>query len=129
MVLRQYQDYIVEHKKVQKELLMITITEIKRHNHLVGFDVSGHAQYDLYGKDIVCCAISTLAINAVNTLQEVARCDLKCIDDTGHIRMEVQGEVPIFADVILECTQIGFKSVQEQYSDYINYSEGGEKYA
>ena len=37
---------------------------------LIGFDIRGHADYAPHGEDIVCAAVSVLAITAVNSLLE-----------------------------------------------------------
>ncbi|MBQ9940878.1 MAG: ribosomal-processing cysteine protease Prp [Clostridia bacterium] len=38
---------------------------------IVGFSVSGHADYADHGKDIVCAAVSAMSSLVVNTLEEI----------------------------------------------------------
>ncbi len=41
---------------------------------ITGFSISGHADFDDYGKDIVCAAVSSMSSLVVNTLEEVFGC-------------------------------------------------------
>jgi hypothetical protein len=45
-------------------------------NHIVEYRVFGHADYDEYGKDIVCSAVSVLTQAALIGLKEVAGIDV-----------------------------------------------------
>lgn len=104
---------------------MIHIKEICKDNKLVGFDVSGHAGYAGYGNDIVCAAVSTLTINAINTLSEVVHCEItEKSYGCGHITFEVSGNVSVFAELVLKSTRLGFASIKESYSQYIDYQKG-----
>ena len=47
---------------------MIKITITTQDKQFKRFTVSGHAEYDDPGKDIVCSAVSILVINTVNSL-------------------------------------------------------------
>lgn len=104
---------------------MIKIVEIMKHNHLNGFEITGHAGYAEKGKDIVCCGVSVLSQNAINSLTSIAVCPLDYVCEDGHIRMEVKGQPSIYADVILSCTQLGLRGIAEQYPTYIDYMKGG----
>ncbi len=52
---------------------MIKVILKTKDKNIVGFQVSGHAGYAEYGKDIVCSAVSVLSINAINTLEEILK--------------------------------------------------------
>lgn len=104
---------------------MVHIKEIYRNKNLVGFDVSGHAGYAGYGNDIVCAAVSTLTINAINTLNEVVHCETtEKSYECGHITFEVSDNVSVFAELVLKSTRLGFSSIKESYSQYIDYQKG-----
>ncbi len=40
-------------------------------------DITGHSNYDEYGKDIVCAAVSSIVITTVNAIMKI---DKECID-------------------------------------------------
>ena len=48
---------------------MIDVYLLLRKENIVGFEIIGHADFDEYGKDIVCSAVSILAYTCVNTLE------------------------------------------------------------
>ena len=50
---------------------MTNITFFKKRNLILGFEVSGHTGKDEYGKDLLCCQISTVAQLAVVGISEV----------------------------------------------------------
>lgn len=104
---------------------MIHIKEIVKHNQLVGFKVSGHARYAEKGKDIVCSAVSVLTINAINTLNEIVKCNTltePCVD--GNIEFEVEGNISVYADIVLQSAKLGFCNIKEAYPQYIDYEKG-----
>lgn len=52
---------------------MIKVILKTREKKLLGFQVSGHAEYADLGEDIVCAAVSVLTYNAINTLEEIIK--------------------------------------------------------
>lgn len=54
--------------------------------------ISGHAQSGPYGADLVCCAVSSIAISALNAIDELYpnQCLLECADN--RIRILVQND-------------------------------------
>ncbi len=49
---------------------MVQISIIRHNNEYSQIKAFGHAEYDDYGKDIVCAAVSVLIINAANSLEK-----------------------------------------------------------
>lgn len=49
---------------------MITAEFIQKDNVLVGFKVSGHANFDEYGQDIVCASVSSAVQLVCNTITD-----------------------------------------------------------
>ena len=52
---------------------MTTITFYKQNNLYLGFEVSGHTGKDDFGKDLLCCQISTIAQLAVVGIDEIEK--------------------------------------------------------
>lgn len=52
---------------------MTKITFYKENEIIVGFEVSGHTGKDDYGKDLLCCQISTVAQLAIVGIDEIAK--------------------------------------------------------
>ena len=47
---------------------MIKVNFRKKDNKVYEVVIKGHAKYDEYGKDIVCAAVSTMAITTINAI-------------------------------------------------------------
>lgn len=52
---------------------MTNITFYKKNGLILGFEISGHTGKDDYGKDLLCCQISTVAQLVVVGIDEVKR--------------------------------------------------------
>ncbi len=52
---------------------MTKITFYKKNNKIIGFEVDGHTGKDDYGKDLLCCQISTVAQMAVLGINELLK--------------------------------------------------------
>lgn len=50
---------------------MIQINVIRASQEIVGFEISGHADYADSGKDIVCAAVSSQVISVENSLDQL----------------------------------------------------------
>lgn len=95
-------------------------------------EISGHAYFDVIGRDIVCAAVSTL-------IQTLAL-RLENIDDLHHVDCEhlyyvgYEGTRPqirkIMADgreamSAYETVMAGLRAIADQYPDNLNLVEGG----
>ena len=50
---------------------MIKVNITKKDNKIEKITISGHANYDRYGKDIVCAAASSIVITSVNAILKI----------------------------------------------------------
>ena len=89
--------------------------------NVVGFEVSGHAEYADPGMDIVCSAVSALTITVINSIEE--QCDDDFYSDfhqeTGYISLHFHGEPSDTALIILRLFRCGMIGLEESYGDYI----------
>lgn len=90
---------------------------------LVGFDLKGHADFAPHGQDIVCAAVSVLAISTVNSLlEQVGQVMVKQSDD-GYVSLrlpqEIEHEKEIKAQAILKTLLIGLNGVSMEYPENI----------
>ncbi|AVK60271.1 ribosomal-processing cysteine protease Prp [Lactobacillus sp. CBA3606] len=95
---------------------------------VTGFRLTGHADSGAYGQDIVCAAVSVLAISTINGIEQVA-----------HLKPEVQSDETngglLIADftkldlanqqlqTLLESFTLGLNDVATNYGDYIQVRE------
>lgn len=90
------------------------------------FELTGHADAGEYGSDIVCAAVSALAINTVNGIEALAGVEpLIEADDTegGQLYVEIPSkmtqEQTNITQILLENLLLGLQSVQEENSESI----------
>lgn len=104
---------------------MIKVKIKNKKDYITGFEMSGHAEFDKYGKDIVCAAASMLAYNTIDTFTDL----LKLKD---HIKYSVKDNLinfelePIIQEInmhdsqlILKKFELGMKSLVAEYGDYV----------
>lgn len=88
-----------------------------------GFEVSGHGDYGPYGQDIVCAAVSILAITTVNSLlTQVGQVMVKSSEE-GLVSCRLPEDLDkmgsIKAQAILKTLEIGLNGVKIEYPKHI----------
>ena len=68
---------------------MIQVAFFKQEGDLIGFEASGHAGYDVYGRDIVCAAVSGILLTTLGGIDEVVGVHpkVKRNDETGYLHV------------------------------------------
>ena len=95
---------------------MIRILISKHNNEYCNLKAFGHAEYDDYGKDIVCSAVSVLIINTANSLE-------KFTDDFIMAQTHEDGTTEIIlkehpskdAALLMNSLVLGLEGIQNQY--------------
>ena len=89
-------------------------------NTYFGFQLTGHAEYAEPGEDILCSAVSALAINTVNSIEELTSdhliADVKN-GKNGYLRAKVRGEVSQASHILIKSLQIGLCEIYREYGD------------
>lgn len=101
---------------------MIAITLYKKDGQNVGFRTYGHAEYDDHGHDVVCAAISVLAINTENSIDILTddMYELQYDEDTALIDIQMNGSISETSSILLQAFEIGVHAISENYGkDYI----------
>ena len=89
-------------------------------NECVGFRAFGHAGYAEEGEDIICSAVSVLALNTVNSIEALTEVTPKCSMKDGYLSCEIsvlrKGEKK-YPDVVLllDSLALGLKAIAETY--------------
>lgn len=103
---------------------MIRIQIVRSGKNIVGFQVSGHAGYAPGGQDIVCAAVSFLAVTVVNSLElqlGVSGVE-KSQDGFLYYRLSdsLDQKQQYTAQIILQTLVTGFQNLKEEYPKYIS---------
>lgn len=94
--------------------------------------MTGHANAAPHGEDIVCAAVSALAINTANALEAVAKVPMQAMETEakeGYFTLSLDPtnlapDVRRDADVLFQAFCLGIRSTAEAYSEYLHYDEG-----
>ncbi len=98
---------------------MTTVTIWRRGGHVVRFTVRGHSGWAEHGQDIVCSALSALAIAAANGLRRQAGVSRVVRQRPGELDCMILGFPCDLewnrADAILETMIAGIRSIAHEY--------------
>ena len=104
-------------------MIKVTIYKNRRHEY-TGFDMSGHAEYDDPGKDVVCAAVSALVINAVNSIEHFTDDETSCVSDeeSGSIAFRFSKIPSHDAALLLDSMIFGLEEIEDnnEYESYID---------
>ena len=102
---------------------MIKITFHKNSDGaLYSFTSSGHAGYDSYGKDIICSAVSVLAINTANAIESFTKDSIEAeVDESeGYLHFEFTSSVSSESVLLMNTLLLGVSGISEEYgSKYV----------
>ncbi len=90
------------------------------------FTLDGHAEYGETGTDIVCAALSVLAINTVNCLEELLQERIEVEtddrDDGAMLRCSFPDRPSEKASLLVDCLLVGVRDAYRQYGpEYLDY--------
>ncbi|MCA0969944.1 ribosomal-processing cysteine protease Prp [Halobacillus litoralis] len=108
---------------------MIKVTLFRSQGDLTGFEISGHAESGPYGHDLVCAAVSTASIGAVNAIAKL--CDFEpdvkqAGEEGGYLKVMLPEGLPdeasYKAKLLLEGMQVTLESIEHEHHQYISIS-------
>lgn len=101
---------------------MITVTFFKSADYFKGFKISGHADFNTSGPDIVCAGVSSAAIMTANTITEVLHTDAEVTDSDGFINLNLssnEATEATEASHLIEGLWLHLSALQKQYKKFI----------
>ena len=105
---------------------MIKVLFFIKGENISGFSISGHANYDDYGKDVVCAAVTSAALMAVNTITEIIKADAEASSADGSIKLTVKDGSDT-AQTVLRGFKLHIKELAKEYPGTIKVIYGGVK--
>ena len=81
-------------------------------------EISGHANYAEFGKDIVCASVSSVIMTTVNSIMNIDNSSISYIDDGNKIIIEKLNDNEVI-DKLLNTMILILKDLQEQYKENI----------
>ncbi len=83
--------------------------------------ISGHAQYDVYGKDIVCAAVSSTVLTTINAILSINKKSINVIEGDELI-IEIKQHNDITDKLIKNMINL-LKEIEKEYFKYIKINE------
>ena len=81
-------------------------------------EISGHANYDEFGKDIVCASVSSIVMTTVNSILSIDDSSINYVDDGDKIIIKKLNDNDI-VDKLLNTMILILKDLEEQYKENI----------
>lgn len=101
---------------------MIRFTVWKSGNQYRGFESSGHAEYADEGSDIVCAAVTALAFNTVNSIEQFTEdaFEGEAAEDGGHLRVWFPALPGERASLLMDSLILGIQGIEAEYgAEYV----------
>ena len=108
---------------------MITVSFFRTEDrHIKGMECSGHAGAGEEGFDIVCSAVSALAINTVNALEEMTEVgfDEEAREDGGWLKVMLETSDDHDSQLLMRALELGIRQMAEAYPEYIRIRENDQ---
>lgn len=103
---------------------MIQVTIFRDRNETVnGIEIHGHAGYAEYGQDVVCAAVSALALNMANSVEAFTddRFEGSAAED-GSFRFSFPEGSSSESQLLMRSLILGLESIRDAYgAEYINF--------
>jgi len=115
---------------------MIQVEIYRDIDHIIGFEIKGHANYASYGEDIVCAAVSALSQTALMALVKVCgiaedSLSYKIDEDSGFLEVYLPNNLKKdsleSSQIVLKTFEVGIRSIVDSYPTYVTLKVGGGK--
>ena len=90
---------------------------IKKSENIDFIEVKGHANYDEYGKDIVCASVSSIIITTVNAIVRIDSNSINYNDNDG-VTIEVLKHTEVIDELLINLEEL-LLDLKKQYPKYI----------
>lgn len=83
---------------------------------ICGFCIRGHAGYANNGHDIICSAVSILAINTINSIEKLTNDKFKCnkVEKDGLLELKVTA-LSDSSELLLKSMRLGVIGIADEY--------------
>ena len=101
---------------------MITFTVWKSGHQYKGFECAGHAGYAEEGSDIICAAVSALAVNTINAIEEFTEdaYQVEQAEDGGYLKVLFPEGLSERAALLMDSLVLGIGNIEAEYgNEYI----------
>ena len=97
---------------------MIKIDVNKIDNLISGITIVGHSNYSESGTDIVCSAVSSIAITTVNAILKINEDSIDYEEKDGYLKIDILVHTDVIDTLIDNMIEL-LEELQEQYKKFI----------
>lgn len=101
---------------------MIKVVTKYKNNNICSVTIKGHANYDDYGKDIVCASVSGIVITTINGIVEIDESAIFYQDLDNKVIIDVLKDNEIVIKLINNMVDL-LKQLEIQYKDCIKVNK------
>lgn len=102
---------------------MIRVKIEYKDKNILSLKVTGHADYDEHGKDLVCAGVSSILVGGINAIDEANLIDMiqfKCKE--GFVEIQLNSSCDEL-QIMMKMMFVQLKTIQETYCNYISIQE------
>ena len=102
-------------------MIKVTIYQSSE-GEILGFAIQGHAGYAESGSDIVCAAVSVLAQNTVNSIEQFTQDGFSADvdEEEGGLYLNMEPGYSKESKLLLDSLILGLQGIEEEYMDYLD---------
>lgn len=100
---------------------MIEVNYLENNSVILKLEISGHANFDKKGKDIVCSAVSAIGVGGINALTNIDK--IEVVIKEGYILVNGSGLNNEYNQIVLKTMLTQLKTIEKSYSKYIKVSK------
>ena len=88
-----------------------------------GIEITGHAGYAEYGQDVICAAVSVLALNMANSVEQFTddHFEGSVAEDGGNFTFSFPDSISSESQLLMKSLILGLQNIRDEYgAKYIN---------
>lgn len=93
------------------------VLSVSKEGDFKEIELSGHAMFSEYGKDIVCAAVSILTLNTLNSIEMFCNDEFEVVSDEekGFVKASFKEELTKEADLLMKSFVLGLDGIENEY--------------
>lgn len=101
---------------------MIRVSYKEKNGLFQEVEIAGHADSSSKeGHDLVCAAVSSISVGALNALEQPDAYDILLED--GHIRLKAKQKISRHDRIVIETMMVQLATIEDSYGEFIRISK------
>lgn len=100
-------------------MIRVTVSRDSGTDTCTGIELEGHAGFGDYGQDVICAAVSALALNMANSVETFTsdRFEGGSEEETGHFWFRFTGQISSESRLLMNSLVLGIRNIQREYGN------------